>query len=119
MQALSKYNMTPEQWQILSILDESNKALSQSEIVLQISKDKHTVSRIINRLDRDGWITKQGSNSDKRLTIIDLTKKSRSLLSEMQKKLSDHFDLIFKKFGKDKHDNLLEQLKILREILGD
>lgn len=119
MQALSKYNMTPEQWQILSILEETNKPLSQSEIVIQISKDKHTVSRIINRLDRDGWITKKSSESDKRLTIIELTKKSRSLRSEMQTKLYDHFDLIFKKFGRDEHDNLLGQLRRLREVLGD
>ncbi|MCP3924965.1 MAG: MarR family transcriptional regulator [Desulfobacterales bacterium] len=119
MQALSDYEITPEQWQIMSILRESKAPLNQREIVQDTLKDKYTVSRIINRLERDGWVTKKVSPNDKRSTLIGLTEKSNTLQKNIQKLLSDHFNKIFKAFGKDDHDHLLELLKKLRKILKD
>ncbi len=119
MNALSDYEMTPEQWQIMTILWESEGPLNQREIVQDTLKDKHTVSRIINRLDRDGWVTKEVSPKDKRSTIIKLTKKSNSLRKEMLKKLSKHFKEIFNDLGEKQHKDLLQNLKKLRKILED
>ncbi len=119
MNALSDYEMTPEQWQIMTILWESEAPLNQREIVQDTLKDKHTVSRILNRLDRDGWVTKEVSPKDKRSTIIKLTKKSKTSRKEMLKKLSKHFKEIFNDLGKKQHDDLLQNLKKLRKILGD
>ncbi len=119
MQALSDYGITPEQWQIATILWESDHPLSQHEIVQDTLKDKHTVSKIINRLNRDGWVIKTVSPKDKRVVVVELTEKSRLLRTEMLKKLSNHFNVIFKDYGMDEHDNLLNLLKKLRKVLGD
>jgi DNA-binding MarR family transcriptional regulator len=57
--ALADYRMTPEQWQVMMTLWHTGKPVNQSEIVQLLLKDKHTVSRIIQRLSRDGWIEKR------------------------------------------------------------
>ncbi len=119
IQALSNYGITPEQWQIQSLLWASEDPLNQREIVQDTLKDKHTVSRIINRMVRDGWVTKTVSTKDKRVTKIALTEKSRSLREEMLKTLSTHFKSIFEQFGMEEHSTLLNLLKKLRKILGD
>ncbi len=119
IQALSEYGITPEQWQIQSLLWASKDPLNQREIVQDTLKDKHTVSRIINRMVRDGWVTKTISSKDKRVTKIALTEKSRSLREKMQTTLFTHFKSIFDQFGMEEHDRMLNLLKKLRKILGD
>ncbi len=119
IQALSEYGITPEQWQIQSLLWASEDPLNQREIVQDTLKDKHTVSRIINRMVRDEWVTKTVSTKDKRVTKISLTEKSRSLREEMTVTLSTHFKSIFEQFGLEEHDKLLNLLKKLSKILED
>lgn len=82
-------------------------------------KDKHTVSRIIQRLERDGWIKKTASSKDARATIIELTAKGKSFQKEVPKKLFSHFDKVLKDFDNKEILTMLKSLKKLREILGD
>ena len=117
--ALKDYQITPEQWQILMTLWESDKPINQNEIVKISLKDKHTVSRIIQRLERDEWIKKEGNSKDKRATMIIPTKKASSLQNEMKKKMSAHFKNIWKDFEKDEKNSLMDSLKKLRSVMGD
>ncbi len=119
MRALSDYNLTPEQWQILMTLWTSSKPVNQKEIVKDTLKDKHAVSRIISRLERDGWITKTQGEKDKRVTFIELTEKGNVLKDEIPAKLSSHFKDIWKDFEQDEKQSLRKTLKKLRGVLGD
>ncbi len=82
-------------------------------------KDKHTVSRIIQRLERDGWVKKTSSSKDARATIIELTAKGRSFKEDVPQKLFSHFDHVLKDFNSKEVQAMLKSLKKLREILGD
>jgi DNA-binding MarR family transcriptional regulator len=119
MQALSQYEMTPEQWQIMSILWSSETAPKQSDIVRDTLKDKYTLSRIIHRLERDGWVTKTVTAQDRRATEIHLTEKGRSLREEITSRLTGHFGTILKDFKQEEYETLLRLLKKLRGILRD
>ena len=119
MRALAEYSMTPEQWHVMMTLWHTGKPLNQSEIVQMLLKDKHTVSRIIQRLERDGWIKKINSSKDARVTIIELTEKGESFKSEVPQRLFSHFDDILRDFNDKELKLLLELLIKLRGILGD
>ncbi len=54
---------------------ETDRPVNQNEIVKSILKDKPTISRMIQRLVKNGWITKTNSEYDGRVTIIKLTEK--------------------------------------------
>ncbi len=119
IRALAEYSMTPEQWQVMMLLWQSGKPLNQHEIVQMLLKDKPTVSRIIKRLERDGWITKSSSINDGRVTVIEVTAKGDSFKKEVPQKLIRHFDSILRDFGDEETELLLSLLKRLRYALGD
>lgn len=119
MRALAEYKMTPEQWQVMMTLWHTGKPLNQSEIAKVLLKDKHTVSRILQRLERDEWIEKHTNPKDARVTIIALTKKGESLKNIVPRKLSEHFDNILQGFTDAEKELLLKLLKQLRQIFGD
>lgn len=119
MRSLADFSMTPEQWQVMMTLWHTGKPLNQSEICEMLLKDKHTVSRIIQRLERDGWIKKDISSKDGRVTIIELTKKGEVLKDEVPQRLFDHFDQILKDFSGEEIKLLLGLLKKLRKALKD
>lgn len=118
MKALSDYEMTPEQWQVMATLWNDNE-LTQTEIVELTLKDKHSVSRIIQRLIDKGWIKKVTNPKDRRSTIIRLTKKGSRLEDEIPKKLLGYFESFHKALGKDNQHQLIALLKKVRTLLGD
>jgi DNA-binding MarR family transcriptional regulator len=64
-------DITPEQWVVLSQLEK--KTLSQVELASQSFKDKHTVSRIIDLLQKKGFVDRTQDPDDGRRFVISLT----------------------------------------------
>lgn len=119
MQALSDYQMTPEQWQVMQALWSTEEDLTQSDLAHLTLKDKHTVSRILGRLERDGWILKRPHPEDARAHIIEPTKRAYALRGEVPRKLNDHFAGIFDALEGGEAEELLRLLKKLRRRLRD
>ena len=114
--ALKEYRLTPEQWQILAALWTTSDELTQQEISNLTLKEKQTVSRIIQRLERDGWITKTVSKDDARAFIVRLTPKAKRLNKVIPQKLSAHFKPK-NPLSLDEEKNLITLLKKLRFTL--
>ncbi len=118
MRALSQYNMTPEQWQVMATLW-SGVALTQSEIVRLTLKDKPTVSRMIKRLERNGWVEIKANPKDGRSSFIQPTAKGWRLQGEVPQKLIRHFEPLRKGLTRKDEGTLMALLKKIRRILGD
>jgi len=77
------------------------------------SLDKSTLTGIIDRLERDGYITKKPSETDKRSTLISLTGKEREFAQNVQK-VSNQMNKIFYKGFTDEEilqfDSMLERI---------
>ena len=75
------------------------------------SLDKSTLTGIIDRLERDGYITKKPSETDKRSTLISLTGKEQEFAQNVQK-VSNQMNKIFYKGFTDEEilqfDSMLE-----------
>lgn len=69
-------DITPEQWVILSQLEK--RTLSQVELASQSFKDKHTVSRIIDLLQKKGFVSRRQDPDDGRRYLISLTDLGRN-----------------------------------------
>lgn len=61
---------------ILSI----HQQLSMKEISELIGKDKSTVTTLVNKLERFGYVRKSVCKSDKRVTFLKLEKKSEEII---------------------------------------
>ena len=77
------------------------------------SLDKSTLTGIIDRLERDGYITKKPSETDKRSTLISLTGKEQEFAQKVQK-VSNQMNKIFYKGFTDEEilqfDSMLERI---------
>lgn len=70
-----EYDITPEQWVIVRVLFESNTQLSQKELAIKSQKDQNTVTAIIDKLEKKGYVERVKSEEDKRVFNIILKEK--------------------------------------------
>jgi MarR family transcriptional regulator for hemolysin len=66
--------------------------LTQSEIHKSIGIEQPTAVRTLDRMERDGFVTRERSSTDRRATLIKLTKKGKeceSIIKKCSKQLND------------------------------
>ncbi|MDH5752485.1 MAG: MarR family transcriptional regulator [Deltaproteobacteria bacterium] len=114
MKALEEYDITPEQWQVLVSLWEEQRPMNQQEISRITLRDKHTVSRMLARMERDGWVARQSSAEDRRSQEVTLTPKAWQNREAMVSRLLGHFEPILGCLEKPEQDVLLGLLQRLR-----
>lgn len=71
-------NLTREQWSVLAILWK-NDGCSQQFIADSTSRDKPSVTRLIDNLVKDGLVIRKSDANDKRLNLIFLTAKGKEI----------------------------------------
>lgn len=76
-------SITPEQWGILSYLWEEN-GLTIKEIVLRSRKDFANVTRIIGKLEKQGYIRKSKNEKDGRSFLIHCTERSNAIKQNIE-----------------------------------
>lgn len=119
IRSLAGYGITPEQWQVMAVLGFSKKPVSQRQIVELSLKDKHTVSRIISKMEKNGWVTKDKDSKDARITVINLTTTGQVLAKKIPAILKTRFKRLKKTISEDEKRAALVTLKKLRTYLGD
>lgn len=72
------YNITPEEFSILSRLWEED-GISQSELVDKTIKDKSRVTRLLGSLFEKSYVYKETQKEDRRNQIVYLTESGRKL----------------------------------------
>lgn len=117
--ALAEYAMTPEQWQVMRALWSTSERLNQNDIAHLTLKDKHSVSRMLARLERDGWIVRQPDPGDARASLIVPTEQANRLRHSVPDQLYAHFRPILGALSEEEARQLLGLLHMLRARLGD
>jgi len=82
--AEEEISITPEQWGILSYLWEED-GLTIGEIVLRTRKDFANVTRIIGKLEKQGYIQKNKNKKDGRSYLVYCTEKSQEIKHDIEK----------------------------------
>ena len=120
IRALRPYEgMTPEQWQTLNVLWQSETALSPSEIREITLQDLPSISRMIKRMEDNGWIKRGADATDKRSFRVELTPSGRKLEKEVPPALLGHFQEILGPLSEAETRALLKSLKKLRKQMED
>lgn len=78
----SQYGLTGPQLAVLKMLEPVGK-LSLSELSWRIRAKNSTVTGIIDRMAREGWVERQRSEEDRRVVHITLTPRGRELANEV------------------------------------
>lgn len=106
-------DLIPTHGNILTALYESNTKLTMKEIAKKIGKDKSTVTPLVNKLIALGYIEKEQSTNDKRVTYISLTPKAKSIENKFNFISSQVKETAYKNFTEEEK---AEFLRLLRKL---
>ncbi len=111
------FNITPEQWGVLNRLWE-NEGIHQSALAERASKDRHNITRILNLLEKNGFIHRIPDGEDKRRLNVYLTKEGKALKKKLVPIAIDYLQKCFKGLSQEEigdlrriHEHILENLK--------
>ncbi|MGL5313378.1 MAG: MarR family winged helix-turn-helix transcriptional regulator [Peptostreptococcaceae bacterium] len=105
--------LIPTHGNVLTALYESDKRLTMKEIAKKIGKDKSTVTPLVNKLMNLGYLQKEKSATDKRVTYISLTTKAREIESTFNSISSQVKETAYKDFTQEEK---AEFLRLLRKL---
>lgn len=100
-------NLTREQWSVLAVLWKTD-GCSQQVIANSTSRDKPSVTRLVDNLVREGYVIRKNHENDRRLNLIFLTEKGK----EVEKVVMEIVDDTIEKATKGLSD---EQIVAIRD----
>lgn len=111
---LEPYDLTPQQYNILRILQSSPRPMSTVQVKARMIDRMSDTSRIVERLIVKGLSHKQASRKDKRLVDITITPKGIELLEKLENE-SSRIDSIISNLQPaeiDSLNNLLDKMRM-------
>ena len=118
IRALKGYGVTPEQWQVLIILW-NHGSVTPTQISSVTLQDLPSISRMLVRMERNGWTHRVENEKDGRSFHVALTDKGREHKSEMMLVLEKHFAQFLKKVPAELNYGIKQELLKLRALLND
>lgn len=109
---LKKWNITLTQFGVLRILYHKGKTNVQY-LIDNLFTTSGNMTLVINNMERDGLITKEKSERDKRLYLISLSEKGEDLLDKIFPEYSKIFSKLLSKFNDQEKNKFIELLKKL------
>jgi DNA-binding MarR family transcriptional regulator len=77
-----RIGLTRAQWQVLGLLYR-RPGVSQSELAELLEVERATAGRMIDRLERKGWLTRRADPADRRINRLYLTAEAEGVQAEM------------------------------------
>lgn len=71
--------VTKQQWIVLKILNEHSEGIIQNELAFITERNKATLTRLINVMEKNDLVLRSTSESDSRKNLIYITKKGNAL----------------------------------------
>ena len=111
-------NVTPEQYLVLDILWEK-QSLSQQNIADLIQKDKNSVTKIIDSLERKNLVNRVVDQKDRRINKIELTKEGLALEKITTEVAINFMNDTVKDIDGQDLDKLVEVMRKLKDNLDN
>lgn len=105
-------SLTKEQWSVMAVLWEKD-GCTQQMLADATYRDRAGVTRLLDNLQKDGYVERRPHKTDRRTNLIYLTKKGKAIEKEVVDVLNDTVTTL----TKDISDEEIRSLKhILRQI---
>jgi DNA-binding MarR family transcriptional regulator len=92
------YAVTPEQWAVLNRLWES-EGEHQTVLAERTSKDRHNITRILDVLEKKGFVRREPDPEDRRSRRVFLTDEGKALKSKLIPIVKKHLHRAFSGLG--------------------
>ena len=78
-QELKKYGLTPRKAALLNMVSMIGKKATPAEIARWVYRKPHSITELINRMEKEGLVTRVKDLERRNLTRIEMTEKGRNL----------------------------------------
>ncbi len=89
-----------------------------SELGEHLGLAHNTVSGLVSRLERHGWVVRRKCDEDRRRARIQLTPQSQQLFRERVQHATDFWEHTFGQLSPEERENLIESLKKLKQVMA-
>ena len=108
-------DLVPSYGNILTVLYDNDGSLSMKEIGELLGKEKSTITTLVNKLEKLGYVNKVKSTKDRRNTYVCLTEKGKNSEPIFGVISSEVGNTAYRNFTQDEKNELLRLLKKLNQ----
>ena len=105
--------LTPEQFMLIDLLWNQGE-MSQQELADQMHKDKNSVTRLVDAIERKGFVVRRQNTSDRRSNTLVLTEQAEKLKADAKQKGISILDKMLEGISEDELRTFLTTLRKLR-----
>ena len=113
VQRLNAFGLTPTQYITLWSLYECGEEIPQSQLGKKLFLDNPTMTGIIDRMERDGFLERVPDENDRRVIKVRLTKKSKTLRGQIEEIATEIDQRTAKMLNESVYNQTLEILRRL------
>jgi MarR family transcriptional regulator for hemolysin len=113
----TRLELTRAQWRALKATSR-HEGLSQSELAEYLDMEAIPVGRVIDRLEKTGFVERRADPADRRRWRLYLTPKAHAVVGEMEVIAGELRDDALRGIGRDDLDTLLSVLNRIKENLA-
>lgn len=106
---LNPYDLTTEQFHILKSAS-VGAGISQSQLCLSVGKKPANITRILDRLEKKGWMKRQPNPADRRSSLVSLTAEGERIIAEVSKEFESYASWFVEGIGE-------EEERVFRRVL--
>lgn len=107
---LAPYNIGSGQIRVLNVIFK-NEGINQESISKTLHCDKATIGRAINKLIKEGYVSRERDPNDRRSYVLHLTKNGKNLEPEIKKILVNITSILLTGFSQEEKEIALRSLK--------
>ncbi len=107
-------DIVPSYGNILTVLYDHGGKLSMKEIGDLLGKEKSTITTLVNKIEKLGYVEKVKSEDDRRVTYVCITEKGRGIESEFADISKEVKKTAYDGFTNEEKKELLRLLKKLK-----
>ncbi len=109
-------DLSMEQWLILVRLYD-NPGLAQSELADKTLNDHPNITRMVDQLEKRGWVQRDADIEDRRRHLVSLTSSGRTQVENIQPRILAERKRIFAGFSPIEIDQLVAMLEKIEQAL--
>lgn len=109
--------LTPEQFLLIDLLW-NNGAMSQQQLADQMHKDKNSVTKLVDAIERKGFVIRQQNTNDRRSNTIILTDMANQLKPGAKEKGIHILDEMIEGISENELRSFLKTLHKLNQNMG-
>jgi MarR family transcriptional regulator, organic hydroperoxide resistance regulator len=116
-EVLKPYGVSPTQYNVLRILRGAGPSgLACGEIGGRMITQDPDITRLLDRMEKAGWIERTRDSRDRRVVMTRLTRQGKKLTDDLEEPLSAFERRRLKRVGEKRLRDLVHLLEVVRDI---